>query len=68
MVVGREESLRRWLDGVGFHYFGTHGLLLTDALLNLALFGIVAAIFIMLGIGLRSVHDALALESDLTSA
>jgi hypothetical protein len=53
-----------WLDGVGFRYFGTHGLLLTDALLNLLMFGIVAMIFITRGMGLRSVPDASAPESD----
>jgi len=56
-----------WLDGVGFRYFGTHGLLLTDALLNLFMFGFVVTIFITRGIGLRSVPDTSALESDLTS-
>jgi hypothetical protein len=35
-----------WLDGVGFRYFGTHGLLWTDALLNFFVFGIVGAVFI----------------------
>ena len=53
-----------WLDGVGFRYFGTHGLLLTDALLNLLMFGIVAMIFITRGMGLRSVPDAYAPEYD----
>jgi hypothetical protein len=43
-----------WLDGIGFRYFGTHGLLLTDAVLNLLVFGIVAAVFISCGLGLRS--------------
>jgi MFS transporter, PAT family, beta-lactamase induction signal transducer AmpG len=42
-----------WLDGVGFRYFGTHGLLLTDALVNLLVFGAVAAVFITRGMGLR---------------
>ena len=42
-----------WLDGVGFRYFGTHGLLLTDALLNLLVFGVVASVFLGRGIGLR---------------
>jgi len=54
------------LDGVGFRYFGTHGLLLTDALLNFLMFGIVAMVFIARGMGLRSVPDASALESDST--
>lgn len=43
-----------WLDGLGFRYFGTHGLLLTDALLSLVMFGIVAAVFISRGLGLRT--------------
>lgn len=55
-----------WLDGVGFRHFGTHGLLLTDALLNLVIFGIVATVFITRGMGLRSVPDSSALESDST--
>ena len=55
-----------WLDGVGFRYFGTHGLLLTDALLNFLMFGIVATVFIARGMGLRSVPDASALKSNST--
>jgi hypothetical protein len=55
-----------WLDGVGFRHFGTHGLLLTDGLLNLLMFGIVATIFITRGMGLRSVSNGTALESDST--
>jgi hypothetical protein len=43
-----------WLDGVGFRHFGTHGLLATDAAFNLAVFAIVASIFIARGMGLRS--------------
>jgi hypothetical protein len=43
-----------WLDGAGFHHFGTHGLLGTDAALNLLVFAIVAAVFITRGMGLRS--------------
>ena len=57
-----------WLDGVGFHYFGMHGLLLTDAMLNLLVFGIVAVIFMSCGLRLRSDPQKSALESDLTSA
>ena len=55
-----------WLDGAGFRYFGTHGLLLTDALLNFLMFGIVATIFITRGMSLRSVPDASVLDSDST--
>ena len=43
-----------WLDGVGFNHFGRPGLLGTDAALNLVIFGIVAVVFIVRGIGLRS--------------
>jgi predicted MFS family arabinose efflux permease len=57
-----------WLDGVGFRHFGTHGLLWTDALLNLAVFGIVVAVFMSCGLGLRSGPRTPALESDLTSS
>lgn len=56
-----------WLDGIGFRYFGTHGLLLTDAALNVLVFGIVAAVFISCGLGLRSAPQKSTLESDLTS-
>lgn len=55
-----------WLDGAGFRYFGTHGLLLTDALLNFLMFGVVATVFIARGMGLRSVPDASALEPHST--
>src|SRR5262249_31155733 len=41
-----------WLDGVGFRHFGTHGLLLTDAVLNLLVFGIVATVFVSCGLSL----------------
>ena len=47
-----------WLDGVGFRHFGTHGLLSMDAALNLLVFGIVAAVFISRGLGLRSAPQA----------
>ena len=57
-----------WLDGVGFRYFGTHGLLLTDAALNLLVFGIVVAVFMSCGFGLRSGSQTSALESDVASA
>jgi hypothetical protein len=52
-----------WLDGVGFRYFGMHGLLLTDAGLNLLVFGIVVAVFMSCGLGLRSAPQTSALES-----
>ena len=57
-----------WLEGLGFRYFGMHGLLWTDAGLNLLVFGIVATVFISCGLGLRSAPQTKALESDLTSA
>jgi MFS transporter, PAT family, beta-lactamase induction signal transducer AmpG len=56
-----------WLDGIGFRYFGTRGLLFTDAGLNFLVFGIVAVIFVSCGIGLRSGPQTSTLESDLTS-
>lgn len=49
-----------WLDGVGFRYFGVHGLLLTDAGLNLLIFGIVVVIFMGSGPQIST------LESDFT--
>lgn len=57
-----------WLDGIGFRYFGMQGLLLTDAGLNFLVFGIVVAVFMSCGLGLRSGPQTSALESDLTSA
>jgi hypothetical protein len=51
-----------WLDGVGFRYFGTRGLLLTDAGLNLLIFGIVAVVFITCGLGLRRGSQTSALN------
>jgi len=42
------------LDGFGFSEFGTHGLLWVDAAANLAVFALVAAIFVVCGFGLRS--------------
>jgi len=57
-----------WLDSVGFRYFGTHGLLLTDALLNFFVFGIVVVIFKSCGLGLWSGPQTPTLGSDLTSA
>jgi MFS transporter, PAT family, beta-lactamase induction signal transducer AmpG len=43
-----------WLDGFGSRHFGTHGLLWTDAALNLVTFAIVATVFVTCGMGLRS--------------
>jgi len=42
-----------WLDGVGYHHFGTHGLLWTDAGGNLVVFAIVAVVFVALGLSLH---------------
>jgi len=56
-----------WLDGVGFRHFGTHGLLLTDAVLNLLVFGIVATVFVSCGLSLRSAPET-SPEPDFTSA
>jgi hypothetical protein len=46
------------LDGLGFSRFGTRGLLWTDAGANLLVFGVVAAIFMAYGLGLRRVADS----------
>lgn len=43
------------LDGFGFSKFGTHGLLWTDAAANLLMFAVVAAVFVICGLGLRRV-------------
>ena len=66
-AVGLPIAYVTWLDGVGFRHFGTHGLLWTDALLNLLVFGIVAAVFITRGMGLRSVPKGLTQASDSIS-
>jgi PAT family beta-lactamase induction signal transducer AmpG len=42
-----------WLDGQGFHRFGTHGLLWTDAAANILVFAVVAVIFLTNRLGLR---------------
>ncbi len=44
-----------WLDGFGFHKFGTHGLLWTDAAPNVIVFAIVVAVFRIRRMGLRRV-------------
>ncbi len=42
-----------WLDGLGFRRFGAHGLLWTDAALNIVVFAVVATGFVLRGSGLR---------------
>ena len=42
-----------WLDGVGYHRWGTHGLLWTDAGGNLLMFALVAVVFVTYGLSLR---------------
>jgi MFS transporter, PAT family, beta-lactamase induction signal transducer AmpG len=49
------------LDGVGFSRFGTRGLLWTDAGANLLVFGVVAAVFVLCGLGLRRIPASQAL-------
>jgi len=46
------------LDGFGFSRFGTHGLLWTDAAANLLMFAVVAAVFVVCGLGLRRVSPS----------
>ncbi len=43
-----------WVDGVGYHYLGPHGLMSTDAVANVLVFAIVATVFVVRGLGLRS--------------
>ena len=43
------------LDGLGFSRFGTRGLLWTDAAANVLMFAVVAAVFVVCGLGLRRV-------------
>jgi hypothetical protein len=43
-----------WLEGQTFTKFGTQGLLWTDAAANLLMFTIVAAVFAVHGLGLRT--------------
>ncbi len=42
-----------WLDGFGYSKFGTHGLLMTDAVGNFIVFGIVVVIFLANGLHFR---------------
>jgi hypothetical protein len=55
-----------WLDGVGFRHFGTHGLLVTDAALNLLVFAVIATVFVTRGMGLRSSPAPTPLRSETT--
>jgi hypothetical protein len=48
------------LDGFGFSKFGTHGLLWTDAAANVLMFGVVVAVFLACGLGLRRVTSPVA--------
>ena len=48
-------SFMIWLDGFGFHKFGMHGLLWTDAAPNLVAFAIVVVVFTSRGLSLRRV-------------
>jgi len=57
-----------WLDGFGFHKFGTHGLLWTDAMPNLLIFAIVLTVFVARGISLKRTPSPTALESDIPPA
>lgn len=57
-----------WFDGVGFRHFGTHGLLVTDASLNLLVFAIVVMVFITSGMSLRSTPAPTILPSEITGS
>jgi hypothetical protein len=56
------------LDGLGFSRFGTHGLLWTDAAANLLMFAVVAAVFVVCGLGLRRVPPSQVLGSTTSSS
>lgn len=45
-----------WLDGFGFHKFGTRGLLWTDAAPNLLVFAVLVTLFVTCGLRLRRVR------------
>ena len=53
-----------WFDGFGFHKFGTHGLLWTDAAPNLVVFAIVLAVFASRGMSLRRATAPELFKSD----
>ncbi len=53
-----------WLDGLGYNKFGTRGLLWTDAAPNLLVFAIVATVFVIHGMRLRSSPPPELLESE----
>jgi PAT family beta-lactamase induction signal transducer AmpG len=44
-----------WLEGVGFHHFGTHGLLWVDAAGSLLVGAVVVAVYLTCGLSLRRV-------------
>ena len=54
-----------WLDGVGFHKFGTRGLLWMDAAPNILIFAIVASVFVARGMSLRTVPQPAVLQADI---
>jgi hypothetical protein len=56
------------LDGFGFSRFGTHGLLWTDAAANLLMFAVVAAVFVVCGLGLKRVPPSQALASTTSAS
>jgi len=56
------------LDGWGFSKFGTRGLLWTDAAGNLLMFVVVAAVFLICGLGLRRPSNSRSLTGDAASA
>ena len=57
-----------WLDGFGFHKFGTRGLLWTDAAPNLLIFAIVIIVFIARGMSLKRAPSPAVLASDISTA
>ena len=52
-----------WLDGFGYHKFGTHGLLWTDAAPNLLVFAIVLTVFVIYGLSLQRSQASRALRA-----
>lgn len=53
-----------WVDGFGFHKFGTHGLLWADVAPNLLVFAIVVTVFVAQGMSLRKSSTAAPFSSE----
>jgi len=60
--------LMTWLDGVGFHLFGTRGLLWSDAAPNILIFAIVGSVYLAGGMRLKGTSSESVLDSDVPTS